>query len=108
MERNADTLQVVAVTTFNQIGLFRLGGTLIEKQLKLASIAFVKSYTPTYLAEEIQQAVIFIHGSAMETTIRMFGIGVDADKLRESFFTLCEKRRKHEMSVLSSAITQAI
>ena len=90
---------VVGIGTFNRVALYRLGATILEEELKYAAMAFVHTYTPAYMVEKINQAVVFMTGSGLEMTIETFCLGYDADRIRESFFELCEKRKKSQTSV---------
>lgn len=99
--------QFVRVGTCYEPGLYDLGVELLKEPLRLAAKALISTYTPTYQAQAMSQAVVFIQGSGLEQIIQTFDLcDINPTEFRSVFFGWVKRQQKHQMSALSSAITQ--
>lgn len=99
--------QFVRVGTCYEPGLYDLGVELLKAPLRLAAKAMISTYTPTYQAHAMAQAMVFVHGSGLEQIIHTFGLDdVDPTEFRSVFLTWTSRQKKRQLLALSSAITQ--
>lgn len=87
--------------TLYEVGLYSLGESLIKFAFREASAALWNGAT----SFEVRQSLAFIRGSGLETVIEDYGLALDPDKLRETFYQWGEKLHK---SVSSSATTSVV
>ena len=85
--------------------LERLGTAILKHEFRAAAYALLYTTTPSYRAQEIAEALVFIRGSGLERVIETFALEVDANQFRETFFTWAERQRRHHTSALLSATT---
>src|SRR3990167_4870816 len=98
--------QFVRVGTCYEPGLYDLGVELLKEPLRLAAKAMIATYTPTYQAHAMAQAMVFVHGSGLEQIIHTFGIDdIDPTEFRSVFLTWTARQKKHQLLALSSATT---
>lgn len=79
-------------TNYEQI-MERLGTAVLKEELRSAAYAFLHATTPTYRAKELAEAMAFISGSGLNIIIDSFGIDVDPEKFRTTFFNWIDHRR---------------
>lgn len=98
---HADTANVAVVGTFYVQGVYQIGCTIVEQNIKLAGVALAYGRT----SRDTEQALAYVQGSDLETTIATFNLTLNADRLREEFMEWVLRHRPKSAS--SSAITQA-
>ena len=100
--------QFIRVGTCYEPGLYDLGVEMLKEPLRLAANAMISTYTPTAQAQAMSQAMVFVHGSGLTHIIQTFGLAdIDPEEFRSVFLTWTSRQKKRQMSVLSSATTQA-
>ena len=101
--------QFVRVGTCYEPGLYDLGVELLKEPLRLAAKAMISTYTPTYQAQAMSQAMVFVHGSGLTHIIQTFGLDdIDPEEFRSVFITWTTRQKKRQMSASLSVITSGV
>ena len=93
-----DDAYLVMMGTRYEPGLRSLGMDMLREPLRLAAQALISTYTPSYRAESLAQAVAFVRGSGLELVIETFGLSLDPEDLRNTFFSWTLRERKRQSS----------
>ena len=87
--------RLVRAGTMYEVGLQEMGLQLIREHLREAAKGLVQATTPAYRAQMIQESILFVRGTGLNMAIETFGIEVDADTFRTTFFEWAAHRRQH-------------
>ena len=97
--------QYVKAGSQYDVGLYSLGEAILKNSFREASSIFLHGITSLAQAWEIQQSLAFINGSGLETTIGIFALSYDPERLRETFF---RQGRRVQQLASSSATTAGV
>ena len=95
--------QYAKAGTLYEIGLQQLGQAMVQDSLRWAAVVLAHATTPTYVRsrygeeyhEAMREAIAFLRGSGLEVVIETFGLPLDAQELRHTFYTWCHKQQSH-------------
>lgn len=84
-----DTINLVATNTYWGVGVYQLGYTLLEHELRLAGLALMGGQS----SEEAIAAVVFVNGSGLQPFLERFGLDTvfSAERLRDNLYTWVEQ-----------------
>ena len=97
-------MYVAKAGTHYEIGLQQLGMAVIMTHLKAAAVILANVGTPSYATlgchkndrhRVLQESVAFVGGSGLETTIEVFNLDLNPQRLRETFYTWAQHRAHH-------------
>lgn len=72
-----------------------MGVAILKQNFRYAATLMISTTTPLHRIEEISEAMAFVQGSSLDITIEVFGIAADADRLRDSFYSWVDRRRRN-------------
>jgi len=97
----SDTINLIQAGTYTMDGVQHLGVTLIGDGLRFAFMNLASADTQRFderaqyaLNDNITKSMAFVKGSGLEVAIQTFGLQLDADELRRSFYEYCETQRR--------------
>lgn len=82
---HATTVNVVSATTYWHVGCHQLAIAIITDSLRWAAFGALGATTDSEHVERIQESVVFIEGTGLEALLETFGVGLHAQRLRDSY-----------------------
>ena len=90
---HATTINVVGPSTVWHIGWHALGIAVITDSLRWAAAGKTHASTATYHVQRIEEAVLFLEGTALDVSLELFGISYHADAVRDAFNAWLKSRQ---------------
>lgn len=89
---NCNTLTLVQASLVS--GMEHIGVAVLKEHLRTAAIMFTHTTTSKTRAHDIAESVAFVQGSGLELAIQDYHLALNADHLREHFFSWCESNNR--------------
>lgn len=103
-------MRVAQIGSLSEANLYELGISIIREHARAAAVGLIYAMTPAYRAHEICESLAFFRGSGLDMVVQTFGIEIDAETFRETFYTWADHQRHHHSnghgSTRSSATTR--
>ena len=88
-----NTINVVGPATIWHVGVHRLGVAILEESFRWAAVGMCGATTTRATAKRVQEAVLFLQGTALDVTLETFGLNYQADELRDAFTAWLQQRK---------------
>lgn len=91
---NSNTINLIMAGTLSLEAAHQFSVKLLGEDLQNAFLYYTSSQIPSYERQEVMNSVLFIQGSGLEIAIEMFGLPLEPNVLRETFYDFCNYYRR--------------